>query len=71
MVTPAALRRAGEALYGPLWIGPLAIALKVNRRTVAGWAAGQRNGRPVEIPEGIGKEISALARKRVAALKSL
>lgn len=70
-MTPAALRRAGEALYGPRWQSALAAALNVNRRTVAGWAAGTRNGYPAEIPDGVANDIAALARKRVAALKSL
>lgn len=33
------LAELGEALYGPNWKGPVALALFVNLRTVQRWAA--------------------------------
>lgn len=41
-MTPADLRKAGEALYGPQWQSPLAHRLRVDARTVRRWLDGSR-----------------------------
>lgn len=46
-MTPEELRRIGERLYGPDWIGPMAEALPVTERAVRYWLAGERMIRPV------------------------
>ena len=56
-MTPAELKKAGEALYGPRWQTALARALGVNARTVRRWAYGDRR-----IPE--------LAVRLIATLKA-
>jgi hypothetical protein len=40
-MTPAALERAGQRLYGERWKSPLAAALHVKRHTVDNWHAGR------------------------------
>lgn len=41
----------GQALYGPHWVKPLALALGVSERTMRYWAAGER-----EPPPGIWRD---------------
>lgn len=40
-MTPALLRRVGEALNGPLWQSALARDLGVSGRSIRRWAAGE------------------------------
>lgn len=40
-LTPDALRRVGEALWGDKWQAALAAAWTVNDRTVRSWASGR------------------------------
>lgn len=61
-MTPDLLRAAGELLYGSRWQSDLAAALGVGSRRVREWLAGDRS-----IPAGVGPEIAALWRDRVAA----
>lgn len=60
------LREAGEALYGPQWQTPLALALGVADRTVRRWAADE-----FTIPAGIWPELAKLCRSRGRALERL
>ncbi len=46
-MTPADLRKIGEALYGPCWQTKLARALPVTTRTIRYWLSGKRKIRPV------------------------
>jgi hypothetical protein len=46
-MTPAELRKIGEALYGPRWQTPLSRALPVSTRTIRYWLTGKRAIRPV------------------------
>ncbi|MGC4075459.1 MAG: hypothetical protein QM702_00175 [Rubrivivax sp.] len=61
-MTPDTLRAAGELLYGPRWQSDLARALGVGDRRIREWMAEERS-----IPAGVGPEIAALWRDRVAA----
>jgi hypothetical protein len=54
-MTPALLREAGEALYGPLWQSELARALGVADRTVRRWIAGER-----ALPPSLAQPLRAL-----------
>lgn len=56
-MTPAILRQAGEALYGPHWQTALARALQVNDRTMRRWIAGDS-----PLPDGLNEELAALCR---------
>lgn len=58
-MTPAILRAAGEALYGPLWQCELARALGVTDRTVRRWLQGSRG-----IPLGLASDLVELLSKR-------
>ena len=68
-MTPALLREAGEALYGPLWQSELARALGVADRTVRRWIAGERPVPPSlgltlrELLTAHGKAIADVRRK--------
>ena len=68
-MTPALLREAGEALYGPLWQSELARAVGVADRTVRRWLASQRPV-PASLRETLremlterGKAVAAVRRK--------
>jgi len=56
-MTPATLRTAGEALYGPRWQSALARDLGVSDRTMRRWVAGD------EAPN-LSRELTALLRAR-------
>lgn len=57
------LNSVGEALFGPRWQTPLALALKVSDRTVRYWLAGE------PIPPGVWGELGQLCDRRGDALK--
>lgn len=65
-MTPALLRKCGEALYGQQWQSALARDLKVADRTVRRWAAGEFG-----MPPGLGIEVRQLLNKRRAELDAL
>lgn len=54
---------AGDALYGPSWVNPLADGLGVDRRTINRWARGTSTPKP-----GVWVDLAALCRARAAAL---
>ena len=64
-MTPALLRAAGEALYGPLWQSELARALGVADRTMRRWVAGTS-----PVPD-LSDDLGAMIRERRAALAGL
>jgi len=65
-MSPALLRQAGEALYGPRWQSDLARDLRVSDRTVRRWDAGQN-----EIPPGVWVELRTLLTTRGVALAAI
>jgi hypothetical protein len=60
------IRAAGEALYGPRYESGLAIALKVNRRTVRRWKSGEHEPRA-----GVWDDLLTLMTDRCTWLDSL
>jgi hypothetical protein len=54
-MTPGALCRIGERLYGPHWREPLARALDVDTRTIRRWLSGA-----TPIPKSVALAIMAL-----------
>ena len=56
-MTPALLRQAGEALYGPHWQTDLSRARGVSDRTVRRWAAGTH-----PLPDGVRADLAELCR---------
>ena len=63
----AALAQTGKMLWAPGdWIGHMAEALRVNRRTVERWASGQD-----EPPAGVWVDLREVARKRAAEILNL
>ncbi len=55
-MTPAELfRRAGVALFGELYVAPLAAALGVEKNTVGKWAGGKST-----VPAGVWGELEKL-----------
>jgi hypothetical protein len=65
-LTPADLRRIGEALYGERWQTPLAGDLDVSDRTIRRWLDGSR-----AIPESLPGELARLIAARTARLQQL
>lgn len=65
-MTPADLRRYGEALYGPRWQTSLARALDVSDRTMRYWLAGRH-----QPPEGVERDIRALVAQKRNELRGL
>lgn len=64
-MTPAELfHRAGVALFGELYVAPLANALKVDKNTVGKWAAGKS-----EVPAGVWDELSIASLDRIIELR--
>ena len=55
-ITPALLRRAGEALYGPAFAAPLSARLGVRRDTLRRWL----NGREA-VPSGAAHDLCMVA----------
>ncbi len=64
-MTPADLRRYGEALYGPRWQTSLARALDVSDRTMRYWLSGR------QMPEGVERDIRALVAQKRNELRGL
>lgn len=62
-MTPALLRDAGVALYGPRWQSDLARDLDVADRTVRRWLVGY-----TPIPDALAGEVRALLKERGLAL---
>lgn len=58
-MTKELLIEAGQALYPTGWIGPLAVDLNVNNRTIRRWASGVH-----PVPPGIALEIVAFLQHR-------
>ena len=50
-MTPELLRQVGEALHGPFWQSEIALALRVNVRTVRRMLSGERAIKPWVIAE--------------------
>lgn len=65
-MTPALLREAGEAIYGPRWQSELARDFYVTDRTVRRWLAGDW-----PIPENIVAELRAILKARSAKLAAV
>jgi DNA-binding transcriptional regulator YiaG len=65
-MTPADLRRYGEALYGPRWQSELARALDVSGRTVRYWLAGTH-----PIPDGVQSEIRRIVSSKLRELREI
>lgn len=61
----AALRRAGEALYGDRWQSPLARDLGVAVRTMQRWTSGH------PVPAGVWRELQRLLGERCEAIAAL
>jgi len=56
-MTPSELTAAGEAVFGPRWMRPLARALGRDHRSVRYWRAGER-----PIPAAVAEKIRSLHR---------
>ena len=65
-LTPAMFSKVGEALFGPSWRLPLAIALKNGERTVRRW---QKPG--AVIPDGVGSDLAVLCREHAGKLTKI
>ena len=65
-MTPALLREAGEALYGPHWQSELARYLDVSDRTMRRWASARW-----PVPATIVPELRALLKARGSVLVSI
>jgi hypothetical protein len=65
-MSPALLREAGEALYGPRWQSDIARDLEVADRTVRRWIAGH-----TPIPDGLWHEVKQLLKQRGFALAAV
>lgn len=65
-MTPALLRKIGEALYGERWQSSLAVELGVSDRTVRRWVAGADNPRP-----GVWQDLHRLVLQRGTRLAAL
>ena len=65
-MTPALLKKVGEALYGPSWRGSLATALGVAERTVRRWAVGDS-----EMPPGLNEDLALLCERQGDRLRKL
>ncbi len=65
-MTPALLRAAGQAMYGPRWQTDLAAELGLSRRTILRWMAGQW-----PIPDGVATDLLRLIVARQGELSAL
>ncbi len=65
-MTPALLREAGEALYGPRWQSDLSRDLNVSDRTMRRWAAGEW-----DVPDKASRELHTLLVVRRMAISHL
>ena len=67
LLAAASLAQTGKILWAPAdWMGHMAEALRVNRRTVERWASGQ-----TEPPEGVWADLREIAKKRAAEILAL
>lgn len=58
-MNPELLRRAGEGLYGPNWYSALAQDLRINRRTLQRWAAGDARDAPPTLRRALARLVAA------------
>jgi hypothetical protein len=58
--------KCGEALYGPRFQRELAVALRVNERTMRRWIAGD-----TEPPDGVAEDLMVLVRVRIKRLAAI
>ena len=66
MIGHETLRAIGEALYGDVWIIPLAMDLGINQRTVERWAADKQ-----DIPSALADELLGLCQNRAEGMRRL
>lgn len=67
-MTPAEIKLAGEALYGPRWHAELARQLGITYRTLRRWMTGE-----YPVPAGVAGDVGVLlaeAEARLAAAKA-